>query len=134
LVGRIRKCQFLLNLNLQVLERAVRTLKMLMALGIFEKWGFFFFLQSQKMISTIHPLKLWCRCSRTRMMCLLLVLTQTNSRNGNSENEMAMTGRSSLDVLLVDGELKKPYNDVSNVARDINSCMKNVEISILSGM
>jgi hypothetical protein len=68
------------------------------------------------------------------MMCLLLVLTQTNSRNGNSENEMAMTGRSSLDVLLVDGELKKPYNDVSNVARDINSCMKNVEISILSGM
>jgi hypothetical protein len=45
-----------------------------------------------------------------------------------------MTGRSSLDVLLVDGELKKPYNDVSNVARDINSCMKKVEIFILSGM
>ncbi|TKW36621.1 hypothetical protein SEVIR_2G452000v4 [Setaria viridis] len=52
----------------------------------------------------------------------------TDSRNRNSKNKMTMTGRSSLDVLPVDVELKKPYTDVGNVVRDINSCMKKVEI------
>ena len=39
-----------------------------------------------------------------------------------------MIGRSSLDVLPVDGDLKKPYTDVSNVVRDINTSMKEVDI------
>ncbi|RLM84928.1 hypothetical protein C2845_PM04G34580 [Panicum miliaceum] len=39
----------------------------------------------------------------------------TDSRSPNSKKKGTMIGRSSLDVLLVDGELKKPYTDVDVV-------------------
>ncbi|RLN33015.1 uncharacterized protein C2845_PM03G16870 [Panicum miliaceum] len=51
-----------------------------------------------------------------------------DSRNQNNKKKRTMIGRSSMDVLPVDGELKEPYTDVSNVVRDINTCMIEVEI------
>ena len=75
------------------------------------------------------------------MMSLLIILTHlyntlqknidsqsTNAFRDNSKNKRTVIGRSSPDVLPMGGRLKKPSIDVGNVVKDLNTCMKEIDI------